>query len=431
MIAMEASAPVERSLKLSLADAFLYSLMVGIGETYLPAFALSVGLGEIFAGVLSSLPMVSGAFLQLLTPKGLQKVGSHKYWVVLSVSMQALAFVPLIYYSVSGHPEFWVLFLILTLYWGAGFAANPSWNYWMAHLVPREMGQKYFSTRTSLTQIGILIGLVIGGVALHNKVTILSFTSVFSGLFLIAFLCRAGSSLFLSRKLFRADWRVDKKNLSGVRDSWRVFWMDPVKRRFFLRLVPFMACVYVSAPFVTPYFLAQLKLDYGAYMVAIAALMLGKIAALAVLNRRPERGGGLGLFILGVVAVSPLPILWSVSTNGLFILGLQFVSGAALASMELGLSLIFFRDLKAEEKVAVLTVYNLLNALSIILGTAIGGVLLGLLGESVRGYLVLFAFGGIARVVFSRPLVRQARRWQNENEKSDAVLYPASGPQAR
>jgi hypothetical protein len=67
-----------RTLRLSIIDAFLYYLMVGVGETYLPAYVLSIGMNEVFAGILASLPLVSGAFLQLFTPTGLQKVGSHK-----------------------------------------------------------------------------------------------------------------------------------------------------------------------------------------------------------------------------------------------------------------------------------------------------------------------------------------------------------------
>lgn len=411
-MALGVEGSVERSLRLSLADAFLYSLMVGIGETYLPAFALSVGLGQIFAGILSSLPLVSGAVLQLFTPKGLQRVGSHKSWVVLNVTLQAVAFLPLVYFSFGQTPHFWMLFLILTLYWGAGFAAGPSWNYWMGHLVPEGTSQRYFSLRAQVSQIGILIGLVLGGVALHNKVTILSFTSVFGGLFFVAFLCRLGSSFFLSRKLFRSEWEGPRHQFLGVRASWRVFWSTPEKRRFFFALFPYMAAVYISSPFVTPYFLAQLKLDYGAYMIAIAALMLGKITALALVSRRAKEIGGLRLFIFGALTVSPGPALWWVSTSYGFVLALQFVSGMAWACLEVGLSLIFVRDLKAEEKVPILTIYNLLNAGSIILGTLCGGWLLSLLGENPRGYWILFALGGGLRILFVGPLFKRVREWR-------------------
>lgn len=387
--------------------------MVGIGETYLPAFALSVGLGEIAAGVLSTLPLVSGAFLQLLTPKGLQRVGSHKSWVVLTVAFQALAFVPLIFFAIgqATKPDFWLLFLVLSLYWGAGFSAGPSWNYWMGNLVPSEISEAYFARRARFVQTGILIGLVIGGVALHNRVTILSFSSVFAGLFTVALICRLASSWILSRQMYRQEWNVPGQ-LLGLRDSWKIFWANPIKRNFFLLLFPFLSAVHISGPFVTPYFLAQLRLDYGAYMIAIATLMTGKILALRWIESRQQRWGGLRIFWVGLLAVSPGPMLWFLSTNYTWVLALQFVSGVAWAFFEVGLALIFFKDLGSQEKVPILTVYNLINATAVIVGTGIGALLLSIWGEELASYLWIFFVGGLFRVILSRPLLQQTRRWQ-------------------
>ena len=46
-------------------DAAAYSVMVGCGETYLPAFALALGLGPIVAGMVASVPLLVGATVQL------------------------------------------------------------------------------------------------------------------------------------------------------------------------------------------------------------------------------------------------------------------------------------------------------------------------------------------------------------------------------
>ena len=44
----------------SIGDAASYSVMVGIGETYFAAFALAIGTGETFAGLIATLPMLAG-----------------------------------------------------------------------------------------------------------------------------------------------------------------------------------------------------------------------------------------------------------------------------------------------------------------------------------------------------------------------------------
>ena len=68
--------------------------MVGIGETYFAAFALALGTGETFAGLVATLPMLAGAALQLATPWCLQRARSYKKWVILCASLQAAASAP-------------------------------------------------------------------------------------------------------------------------------------------------------------------------------------------------------------------------------------------------------------------------------------------------------------------------------------------------
>lgn len=415
----------EQSLKLSNLDAFLYSLMVGAGESYLPAYSLSIGMGEAFAGMLASLPLISGAVLQLLTPRLLHKVHSHKYWVVFSAGLQAVAFLPLIYFSLVQAPNFWMLFLILTLYWGAGFAAGAAWNVWMGYLVPGSRSSQYFSARNRIQQLGILTGIIGGGVALHNKVSIGPFTSVFTLLFIFAFVCRLISTLILSQKLYAREW-VLQEQVHRLRDSWKVFWHGKHKKQFFTYLVPFQVAVYVSSPFVTPYMLAQLKLNYGQYMAAIAALMVGKIIALTIMQNLKGGIDGFRVMIAGLLIVSPLPALWAVSEAFPFIVTLQILSGIGWGCFENGLALVFFKDLRQDEKVPVLTIYNLLNSLAIIVGTFLGAKILNFFGEEKSVYWGLFATGAMLRVVFCIPVVKRSRSWKKIADQEQEALLKAS-----
>ncbi|MGZ3775031.1 MAG: MFS transporter [Pseudobdellovibrionaceae bacterium] len=394
----------ERSLRLSLFEAFLSSLMIGAGETYLPAYSLSIGMGEVFAGILATMPIFSGAFLQLTTPRGLQRVQSHKHWVVASSLLQALTFIPLIYFSATRVPNFWTLFFILTLYWGAGFSSGLGWNYWMGRLVQIKEGHRFFSKRAQISQVGTLLGLLGGGVALHNKVEIGPFSSVFTLIFIFAGSCRLISTFILSSQYFDPAWKSDPR--LGFRDSWKVFWANTQKRKFFFFLAPFQAAIFISSPFVTPYFLAQVKLDYGSYMTAIGLLFVGKMVALMLIERFRGHTSGFSLLLFGAGAIVPLPSLWILSKSVYYIFGLQLVNGLAWAFVEVGLALIFFNDLKQEEKIPILTVYNLLNSLAIIIGTCIGARLLIFFGESISSYYAIFVVGSVLRGFGFIPLYR-------------------------
>jgi cyanate permease len=82
----------ERDLRAITADGVFFSVMVGLREAYVPAFALAAGLGEVVAGLVASVPMLAGAVLQLVTPVAVRRLGSYRRWIVICARLQALSF---------------------------------------------------------------------------------------------------------------------------------------------------------------------------------------------------------------------------------------------------------------------------------------------------------------------------------------------------
>jgi predicted MFS family arabinose efflux permease len=134
-------------------------------------------------------------------------------------------------------------------------------------------------------------------------------------------------------------------------------------------------------------------------MVAIGVLFVGKIITLSIVDRFKSNISGAKLFMIGAALIAPLPAMWAVSQDIYFIYALQFISGMTWACCEVGLSLIFFKDLRHDEKVPVTTVYNLLNSLAIIVGTLIGGKVLSSFGQNLQSYAVVFVAGSAARLL--------------------------------
>jgi MFS family permease len=180
----------------------------------------------------------------------------------------------------------------------------------------------------------------------------------------------------------------------------------------------------MSSPFVTPYMLAQLKMNYGQYMGAIAALMIGKIISLSFMQKAKSNFDGFKVMMLGLVLISPLPALWALNEAFYFVVGLQILSGMGWACFEVGLALVFFQDLRQEEKVPVLTIYNLLNSVAIIVGTFLGARFLHMMGEVKNSYWILFVVGASLRAVFCVPVVLQSRRWKKISDQQEAAAAP-------
>src|SRR5215204_3750277 len=55
-----------------------HAIMVGVGESYLPAFVLAMGMGQVAAGLITTIPLLAGAVLQLVSPSAVHYLGSHR-----------------------------------------------------------------------------------------------------------------------------------------------------------------------------------------------------------------------------------------------------------------------------------------------------------------------------------------------------------------
>lgn len=405
----------KKSLRLSLIDGFLYSLMVGAGESYFVAYALSTGIGEVDAGILSTLPLVIGSIFQLISLKGIAHLQSHKTWVVLAVMLQAFTFLPLILLANYGHPGFWTLLLIFSVYWGASFAAGPAWNYWMGLLVSEKHSHSYFARRAQLSQIGILIGIVFGGMALHYQKQLENPFSIhiFTFIFLFAFVCRFLSAMILNSKLYLKDWSKEMHNAS-LMHSIKTFIQNNERGEFFKYLIPFQVVLFLTSPYVTPYLLAQKNFEYGDYMITIAALFVGKIVSTLWVQFKKNKYDGLQVFAFGALSVSPLPAFWSIIDSTMASYLLQFISGLGWGFFEIGLALIFYKDLSQKEKVNILTIYNFMNSVSMIIGGYFGAKILWYFDKTISSYHFLFILGSVLRVLIVIPLLLHVYKWRQK-----------------
>lgn len=391
------AAVLRRDLSYIHTDAIAASVMVGMGETYIAAFALALGFGDIIAGVVASGPLLAGAILQLVSPYAIRRLGSHRRWVVLNAALQAASFVPLVVAALTGHLTTFVLLAIVTFYWATGMAAGPAWNTWVGTIVPRSLRARFFARRSRAGQAALLAALLAGGAILHWSASLGEKLLGFALLFGVAGLARAISSWLLARQsepdplVQRVTGELD---LAPPRST-------PGNRRLLAYLLAVQTGVHIAAPFFTPYMLGQsaLGLSYAGYMTLIAASFLSKIFALPWLGHFSAKYGARRLLRLAGVAVVPLPALWTFSNDYSFLLGIQLVSGIAWGAHELATFLLFFDAIRPEERTRLLTWFNLASATAMVAGTAAGGWFLSTYGANMPSYSTLFWISAGARAL--------------------------------
>ena len=415
------SAPsrTRRDLNAMLGDGAAYSVMVGIGENYLPAFALAMGMGQVVAGLIACVPLLAGAVLQLISPYGVSKLGSYRRWVSLCAAVQAASFLPLVAAAWFERIPVAALFLIAGLYWGGGMSAGPAWSAWATAIVPARLRSRFFACRTRISQAGVLVGFVGGGVALQYGSTWGRPLEAFALIFAVAAVCRFVSSRLLA--LHSEPLSPGNPGGPGQVIGRREI-VARLKHNGEGRLLIYLWMTYAAAqiagPFFTPFILGHLRFDYATYMLILATSILTKALSMPLFGRFAHRYGARRLMIAGGLMLIPLPLFWLFSNSVPYLLCVQVVAGFAWAAFELSIILMSFDCIPASHRTSMLTAYNLGYALASVGGSLVGGLLLRLGGESYAAYLVVFAVSSLGRLL-TIPLLRRLPHKIDDCQRDD------------
>ncbi len=388
--------------------------MVGLGETYLPAFVLAVGLGELTAGLIASVPMVAGGIMQTVSPSAIRWLGSHKRWVVLCASVQALTFVPLILAAALGRISTAAVLVVAAIYWAAGLATGPGWNTWIGTIVPPVVRARFFALRTRASQAAVFLGLLLGGLTLEfadsrNQVTI-----AFAGLFAAAGLCRLVSVWMLSRQSEPTPIPANMRTI-----PWRDV-LNHLRRgsggQLLVYLAAMQASVQMAGPFFAPFMFKKLNLSYAEFVALIAVAFLARIMALPMWGKLAHDIGPRRLLWIGGIGIAPLSAGWLVSRQFSWLIVLQLVGGVTWAAYELAFFLLFFESIAAEERTSTLTIYNLINTMAFVGGSLLGGACLSYCHASYNGYLLVFGLSSVGRCLTLGLLARSRTVEVKSNE---------------
>jgi MFS family permease len=405
---------LRRDLVIGTVDAIAYSVMVGCGEMYLPAFVLALGLGPVVTGLVSSVPLLVAAVVQLAAPLAVRRLGGRRRFVVLCTVIQAAGLLPLAWWAVAGHAQPWQLLAAASVYWSAGMASAPSWTSWTATLVPPRVRTVYFVQRNRLGQVAVLVSFLAGGLLLRAEAARSTALQGFAVLFLAAAAARLVSSLSLwGCREPRRQWRERDGAAAAltIRDRVTAGLRDLASGQAG-RLVGFLCCftfgLQFAGPYFTPYMLEALDFSYGQFLAVFSAGFLVKALFLPAIGRLGSRLGAHRLLMLASLAVVPLSLLWLPSVDFRWLVVVQFIAGTCWAAYELAVTLLLFEMAGDRDRSSVVSAYTLGVAMATVAGAAAGGLLLRSLGETREAYAAVFVLSCLLRVAALPLLARVA-----------------------
>lgn len=387
---------VRHNLRCSTIDGFAYMIMFGLAETYFGRFALEMNLGETAAGLITTVPVLLAAALQMSWPRLLRRLGSYRGFITASASVQALALLPLAWIAYVGHGPAWLIFLLATLYFQGSIGGGPLWQGWIVTLVPARLMAPYFGARNRVLQIAVLGAILSGGMLLDRASRTGqpgSGTTVFAGMFLVAAVARGVSAWMLWSQTEPVG--PASQHVVPIRGFVTGLWRS-VEGRLILYVVLVQVALQFGQPYWTPYVRESMRYDDVNYMLLVAGVYLGRMLALHALGRWAARHGVRSVLAIGGLGFIPFPALWLLSDQLWYHLLMQVLYGAFLAAWELGSFLAILSTVPESHRVSAISRFFTLRESASTAGSLLGGALLS---RQLGGtYVTLFAVTTVLRL---------------------------------
>jgi len=419
---MKSAPSTESSLRHSLKDAGAYAAMIGIGETYFSAFALSLHATTQQIGVLASVPAMLASFVQLLSAWVGKRTGHRKLLVLAGASVQALALVPIaVLPLLFPHIAVPLLIAAVSLYHCGAHFATPQWGSLMGDIVSPQRRGRFFAQRTRIVSLVTFLALVAGGLVLHLMNTVGRVQQAFLLLFGTAMLARFVSVYHLSRM------QDTSGHVLALEPPITKAWWQRLRESNFARFSIFFALmqtsVAISSPFFTVYMLRDLEFSYGQFMANTGMSVFAQFLTLNRWGRISDVVGNRRILATTGVLLPLMPLLWMFSANPWYLLGVQLISGFAWAGFTLSAGNFLYDLIVRDKRATFLAVHNVLASAGLFVGATLGGLLgaylptrielFGALYEWGSPLLGVFAISALARVlvvVVLLPKIREVRR---------------------
>ena len=125
---------LKNNIKYSIIEGSFFAFMFGLGENYLSALGVFLGYSALQISILSSLPQLAGAFIQLASNSMAKLFQSMKRLVVFLSVLQSLLWIALIFIIFNTN-NYELILLWSVIYYGTACAMGPVWISWIGYLV--------------------------------------------------------------------------------------------------------------------------------------------------------------------------------------------------------------------------------------------------------------------------------------------------------
>lgn len=394
----------EQSLRTSVVEGCVWSVMHGVGERYVPAF-VALATPNLFAvGAMAALPSFFGAIVQCFAADFTDRLGQRRPVFVWAALLQSFMWLPIVgAIFVGGIAGYWLMLAAFIVQLGLQNCCLPPWASLMGDLVPPQRRGQYFGMRNLFSGTTILVSFFLAGIGLDHVAATLTAPILgrpprdvaFAALFVLAFVMRFISAILLARMYEPPYQRASSDHFTLVAFVRRM------PSGHFGRFVFFVACFHVGIGFLSPYLgwylLTGLHVSPTTYALVLTVQLVAIFGSQWCWGRLGDRAGNKHVLSIGAfgLAATPALLLLSDSLSWMFIV--QIWDGLAMAAWQIAASNYIYDIVTPPKRARCVAYYNLFLWSGWLLG-ALGGAVAGTFMPvplNFAGFHIAQAFGVI------------------------------------
>jgi len=158
---------VEKNLRIAIYDGAFAGAMAGFVQEYLAPFIISVGASVRQIGILSAVPNLMAALIQLKSAEITDRLGSRKRVLNIFVFLQASMLLLMALFAIFWTGYIYLFIALVALYTSFGAFSTPAWGSLMSDVVPESQRGEYFGWRDMLNNFVIILAMLSAGVIIH------------------------------------------------------------------------------------------------------------------------------------------------------------------------------------------------------------------------------------------------------------------------
>ena len=363
---------IRQNLKYSIIEGSFFAFMFGLGENYLSALGVFLGYSALQISVMSSLPELTAAFIQLKSSAFSKKFKSMKTFCVVVAVIQACMWIVLVF--LINYTESYVVFLFWSLiYFALATIIGPVWTSWIGYLVPVRIRSNYHANRNKIINTVIFVSIIFGALILkflEHKMIL-----AFSIMFIIAFAGRLLSAYFLNKKQNAGDV------LDNDTYNFKIIFKSNIKRKFIIFNASITFSVMFLGPLFTIYILRTMDLTYFILTCCMAAWWSGNILSSKKWGNLAEKYGNISILKISTIMMCILPIFWIgvyyFDYNGRIFISIliNLLAGVTFSGFGLSAFNFVYEICDKKEVVKFTSLINCFRGIAIFIGSVMAGAI--------------------------------------------------------